>query len=393
MTPKREWLAAGLLGAFGLCFALVVVEAGVRLLRLVPDRFWEHDALLGVRLVPGAQGYWSQEDREFVVPITINAHGRRDVDRPWEKPPGVRRILVLGDSFVEALQVPLAETFFRRMEAALDARQPDARHEVLAAGVSGYGTAGAALYFEQLGRRYQPDVVVLAFYPGNDVRNNSATLEDRFPPVYDESGALLRVDGPAREAAHRGWLPEWKTKRYMRRLLLTQQPQLATALVGLGLLRPDAVRSVPAEDGVPVAYGVFAEAPAPSWIDAWERTEQLLARLAGAARAEGARFSVAIGSIREQVYPELWEEIVAQHPAMAGRAWDLDAPRRRVEQWCVRSEVACVALAPPFAAAAASGGPALHFRHDGHWTAAGHQLVADILTEFVARQFVGAPLD
>lgn len=394
MQANREWVAAGVLGVFGLVFALALVEAGVRLLRLVPDRFWEHDPVLGVRLVPGATGTWSQEDREFVVPVAVNDHGRRDVERPWEKPPGVRRVLVLGDSFVEAMQVPLEETFYRQLEAALDARAPGVRHEVLGAGVSGYGTAGAVLYYERDGRRYAPDLVLLAFYPGNDVRNNSPTLEDRFPPVYDDAGVLVRVEGPTRDAsAQGGWLPEWKTKRHLRRVILTQQPQIAAALVSLGLLRPEAVRAVPEENGIPVAYGVFAEPLPPAWRDAWERTEALVERLATAAGASGARFSVAIGSVREQVYPELWREILAQHPAMAERAWNLDAPQQRIASWCERRGVPCIALAPHFRSAAEGGESQLHFRHDGHWTAAGHRLVAEVLTDFVARQLDAAPPD
>lgn len=388
MRPHREWIAAAALAAFGLFLALTVVEAGVRLLRMVPDRFWQHDAVLGARLIPGARGYWSQEDREFVVPVRINAGGRRDVERLRSKPLDVRRALVLGDSFVEALQVPLEETFFRQLEGNLDARGQ--RIEVLAAGVSGYGTASATLYFENEGWRYAPDLVLLAFYPGNDVRNNSPTLEDRFPPVYDDDGVLVRIDAPERTAGANGWLPQWQTKRYLRRVILKQQPQVAEMLIGLGLLRPEALRAVPEEDGVPVAYGVFAEPLSAEWEDAWARTEALLDRLAAATEARGARFSVAIGSIREQVYPEIWREVVAQHPAMAERAWNLDAPRRRLESWCASRGVPCIALAPHFDAAAQSGAPMLHFRHDGHWTAAGHRLVAGVLTEFVERQLLGS---
>ena len=40
------------------------------------------------------------------------------------------------------------------------------------------------------GKRYQPDLVLLAFYPGNDVKNNSPTLEDTLKPVYGPDGTL-----------------------------------------------------------------------------------------------------------------------------------------------------------------------------------------------------------
>lgn len=385
MKRSREWLAGAVLGAGGLVFSLLLLEAGVRLLHLVPDRFWEADPLLGARLVAGASGWWTQEEREFVIPIQITSDRRRDGERPPAKPAGVRRVLVLGDSFTEAMQVELAQAYFRRLEAALNARDDGNRYEVLGAGVSGYGTAGATLWFERDGHRYAPDLVLLGFYPGNDVQNNSPTLEDRLPPVYAADGTLERVEGTTRAPAE-GLLPEWKTYRFLRKSILTRQPRIAEALVGLGLMQPEAIRAVPTRDGIPVAYGGYALPLAPEWEDAWSRTEALLERLRRSATAHGAQFALAILSIRDQIYPEYWNEIVQHTPGMEGRTWDLDAPQRRVEAWCGRSGTPCLALAPAFRARAAVGAEPLHFRHDGHWTAAGHALAAEQLTEFVARQ-------
>jgi len=385
VKPTREWLAAAILGAGGLLFALLLFEVGVRGLHLVPDRFWEPDPLLGARLVPGASGWWSQEEREFVIPVEINSHGRRDIEHPWDKPAGVERVLVLGDSFTEAMQVPLADTYVRRLETNLNERGGGTRFEVLSAGVSGYGTAGATLSFERDGHRYAPDLVLLAFYPGNDIQNNSPTLEDRLLPVYGESGRLERVAGSTRETPE-SRLPEWKTYRYLRKVILTQQPQVARALVAIGLMDEAAIRAEPMRDEIPTAYGGYQVPLAPEWIDAWERTEGLLDRLAAASRAHGAHFAVAIVSIREQIYPGSWNEIVAQHPAMHTREWDLDAPQRRVEAWCARRGVDCLALAPAFRARSAAAAEPLHFRYDGHWTADGHTLAAAELKEFIERQ-------
>ena len=55
--------------------------------------------------------------------MQINREGLRDVEHQYAKPPGVFRILVLGDSFVEAMHVPLESTFPRRLEERLNARR------------------------------------------------------------------------------------------------------------------------------------------------------------------------------------------------------------------------------------------------------------------------------
>ena len=222
-----------------------MLEVGVRLLHLVPDRFWEPDPVLGARLIPGERGWWTQEDREFVVPVQINrARPARRRARRMPKPPDVFRMLVLGDSFVEAMHVPLEVTFPRVLEQQLNGNAKGARIEVMSAGVSGYGTASELLYFEREGKRYQPDLVVLAFYPGNDVKNNSPTLEDKLKPVYTADGALQKVVGEAPRKKLHGWralLARSAAYHYIRKVLLT-----AAAAVGadgwcdIGLLQRDA---------------------------------------------------------------------------------------------------------------------------------------------------------
>jgi lysophospholipase L1-like esterase len=385
----REWLAGLGLAAIGLIAALGVLEAGVRVLHLVPDRFWEPDPVRGVRLTAGKHGWWTQEDREFVVPVRINRAGFRDVEHAAAKPARTVRILVLGDSFVEAMHVPLEATFPRLLEQNLNGDHSAGPVEVVSAGVSGYGTASEVLLFEHEGKRYQPDLVVLAFYPGNDVKNNSPTLEDTLKPVYATDGSLQKVMSTEHKEKEHGWralVARSAAYHYCRQSLLLRHPQLAQRLVRLGLLKREAVKAAPQRDGIPVDYGLYAPAPSPDWQEAWQHTESLLERLRQAVAASGARFAIAILSSRDQVYPNWWQEIVSAHPGMQGQTWDLDGPQHRIEAWCAAHAVPCVALAPPFRAAAARGGEPLHYRHDGHFTAAGHRLAASTLADFLTQQ-------
>jgi lysophospholipase L1-like esterase len=384
---SHELLAGALLALFGVFFSLLLLEAGVRFLHLVPDRFWEPDADLGVRLVAGKKGWWTQEDREFVVPIQINSQGRRDIERDFHKPEGVRRVLVLGDSFVEAMHVPLEAVFFRQLEERLVERLPSGpRVEVIAAGVSGYGTAGELLYLRREGKRYRPDVVLLSFYPGNDIKNNSPELEDKLKPIYGADGALLRVSGQAAKDKASGWraiVARSRAYLFLRQLLLVRQPGLAQRLVRLGLLRPDALRVPAQRDGIPVDFGVYEEPVSAEWQRAWSHTERLLDELHRTSRELGAQLALMIVSTRDQVYPDSWQRIVAANPVMQQRRWDLDAPQRRVEAWCRDRGVPYLAMAPLFREVASRGGEALHFAQDGHWTKAGHTLAATALEDFL----------
>lgn len=386
MPRARDVLAGALLAGAGILFAAVMLEVGVRWMHLVPDRFWEPDPVLGARLIPGMRGWWTQEDREFVVPVQINHHGLRDSERDYTKSAGVFRVLILGDSFVEAMHVPLEATFPHVLEQQLNAGGNRAHIEVMGAGVSGYGTTSELLYFEREGKRYKPDLVVLAFYPGNDVKNNSPTLEDKLKPAYTTDGALQKVIGDAPRKRLHGWralLARSAAYHYVRKVLLTQHPQVADVLVRHGLLQRDIIPTAPERDGVPVDYGVYASTLTPEWQEAWEHTAHLLGELQRATEANGARLMIAIVSSRDQVYPQWWQEVMTTYPRMQSQSWDLNAPQQRIESWCAQHGVPCVALAPPFREAAARGGEPLHFHHDGHWTAAGHRLTSSVLKDFL----------
>ncbi|GIW39873.1 MAG: hypothetical protein KatS3mg076_0450 [Candidatus Binatia bacterium] len=238
MSRPKEWAYAAVLGLLGVLFGFGLLEVGVRLARLEPDRFWEADPVLGARLVPGKKGWWTQEEREFLVWVEINDLGLRDVPRKLEKADGVFRILALGDSFLEALQVPLERAFTQVLERELSSRlgRPV---EVINAGHSAYGTAGELLFFRERGVRFDPDLVLLAFYPGNDVLNNSPELEDVLVPVYDERGRPVRIHpraGERREASPGGWLAWSKAYRYLRRMTLWARPELVEWLAGIGVV-------------------------------------------------------------------------------------------------------------------------------------------------------------
>lgn len=374
----RRILAAVFLIAFSLIVACAAIETGVRLLHLVPTTFFEPDPVLGTRLIPGQGGWWTQEELEFRTPVQINREGFHDIDHVREKPAGVTRILILGDSFIEALQVPLEASVARQLQAALD--PTGKKVEVISMGISGFGTAGELLLYERFGRAYAPDIVIVNFYAGNDVRNNSPVLEPGLPPVYAADGSVERIVAPKRprERGIIGRLLAWsQSYRFIRKRIVTQNPRLAATLARFGLLSAKLLDRVPSVDGVPVDYWVFAKNGGPQaaqWDDAWRHTEQLLQRFRATVERDGARFMMSLATLRERIYPESWSAILGTYPAMQQIEWDLAAPEARVERWCRTHDVSCISLTPVFLSQ--KDDARLHWVYDGHWTEAGHALAA-----------------
>ena len=150
---------------------LLVFELLLRLFPMpLPDRFFAPNQDFGWFHIPGREGW--QATQEYRVRISINEQGLRDSEHAYAKPAGVYRILLLGDSFIEALQVPLQDTVGKRLEAVLNERSSgEQRYEVINGGVSRFGTDNELLFYQCEGNRYQPDLVVLMFYH-NDVTDN-----------------------------------------------------------------------------------------------------------------------------------------------------------------------------------------------------------------------------
>jgi lysophospholipase L1-like esterase len=360
-----------------LCIVLSVValETGVRLTHAERDLFWEADPLLGWRLIPGQSGWWVK-GHEYRTRINISAQGYRDVPHAVQKPRGVFRVLVLGDSNAEAMQVPLEKSFPRLLEKELNRRQA-VRVEVINTGVSNYSTASQLLLLRRDGVRYQPDLVLLTFVPGNNVLVNSPELEKTLIPVYGADGGIERVRPPFGKT---GYLARSKAYLYLRRLLLVQHPQLAGQLVRFGMLKAGGTAQSE-RNNIPTHYYVYHSPPDATWQKAWAHTERLLDDLRKETRRIGAGFMVAILSSREEVYPEWWEEELQTYPNMRQLHWDLDAPWRRIASFCEAKGIPCLALTP--IERAARNGKPLHYHYDGHLTPAGNQLVARALAEYI----------
>ncbi len=118
-----------------------------------------------------ADGQWN---------FDINRQGFRDRrDFVYDKPPGVVRILVLGDSFTIGYEAGQDETYPAVLERELKRRGYAV--EVLNSGVSGFSTAEELIFMEEEGFKYQPDLVLLGYFindPEDNVRSGLFNLRD-----------------------------------------------------------------------------------------------------------------------------------------------------------------------------------------------------------------------
>lgn len=177
MLPRQRrvptWLRRLWLVGCGLLAGGLVFEVALRLLEghslwppLLPEPYVDNAILYRTtptrlyELRPGVDEVVGRNR----VRIRINAAGLRD-DREYTvpKPPGMRRLVVLGDSYMFAGKVPLERTFPKRLEALLNAGTAGARYEVLNLAVPGYNTRQQKLNLEERGLAFEPDLVLVSF--------------------------------------------------------------------------------------------------------------------------------------------------------------------------------------------------------------------------------------
>ena len=107
----------------------------------------------------------------------INAAGMRNDETSLEKPEGVYRIVIVGDSVAYGLTVDRQYAFPQQLEALLNGQAlPGRRYEVLNLGVSGYNIEQIIERLRVLGIPHAPDLVIYA-YSLNDPQDFSLELQ------------------------------------------------------------------------------------------------------------------------------------------------------------------------------------------------------------------------
>lgn len=197
----RSWLGTGILLLVSLAASALLAEAVLRIApppsmnkrrimaavgHMNPPRLMVPDREIGWFMAPGFEG--AARGREWQVAVRTNSLGLRDAE---PDPSARRRVLVLGDSYVYGFGVEAEETFPKVAEATLrSSGRPDVA--VLNAGVSGYGPLEELALLRRLAGRIGPQVVVLAFFEGNDVQN---ALEHPKRYVMGDDGYLHTPEG------------------------------------------------------------------------------------------------------------------------------------------------------------------------------------------------------
>lgn len=390
VPAKRRWKRLLLKCAFSCFVALIALKIGDVVLgrvRHTSERHWLH-------MTPHAAA--RHKSTEFDYVFHTNSLGFRGPDVPFEKPPGEKRIVVLGDSFVAGVGVPDDAVFTARLQQRL--QDDGGQTRVVNLGRTGSGTIMESQLYSRFGRRFQPDVVILVYFLENDLLDTSVerTPEERrdwVPPGWIRGLAYrvfpnlyLELAGVRQEARLR------KSTEPTDEADLIRQVRAAAVAKGVDPdvaqsrfeKVPEGIRRTVREGLFPlreliyaaVQPGRFRQGLDPDdafFRNAWPRNAGQLNVLKQKVEADGAEFRIVLMPSCVQIEPDA-QQFVRDLGFETDPQWLSQSCRtqRALLRWSKAHHVPCLDLTPQFRQSQRR----LYHIRDRHLNKAGHNAMA-----------------
>ena len=396
-----------LLVLFGALCGLLLTEVFLRVTGYSAPLFYGPDYYCGIALRPNISGTYQREGRNYV---SINSAGLRDREHSTAKAPDTIRIALLGDSYSEALQAPLEQTFWWLLHQKLEgcARFAGKHIEIINFGVSGYGTAQELITLRQKVWQYSPDIVVLLVTTNNDISDNVRALKktDQIPYFVYRDNQLVE-DDTFRTSAYFKWrafsaIGTW-FRDHLRLVQLGYEIQLLIKTKSderrarQQTSSPAAVPASPqsekqAQREITIENMIYLEPRDKVWNEAWQVTEGLLKEIHNEVNQKGAKFVLVVGSNPIQVHPD--RALRERFQSYVG-VDNLFYPNLRLAQLANREQIDFLDLAQPMQSYADEKKVFLHgFGKEignGHWNADGHREAAELIEQKMCSDPPGKP--
>jgi hypothetical protein len=372
----------------GVILALLIAEVALRALRgrhpIATARYGkipnvtQRGTYLPWELRPGAVDRQVDPYGEFDCEFRINSVGLRDDEIPPVKPPGTKRILMLGDSMTVGWGVEESECFAGRLDGLLNDGATGARYDVINCGwASWYTTDGAYVFLRHRVDELDPDLVVLDFFLNDPAELRPSDWRPRGAHLPDSIAASREVGPGGGVAAAGKAVRDYLAQRsYVANLLRRiWQSSIRRPRLGEDVFTLEAARRA---EYPACAVLLFAETYPPDFEERFALTERLLVGMRDLLQARGSRLAVAIMPADFQIVEEKRERygilpvIFHDRPYVEGKA------QRRVAAICERNGIPVVDVLPPLRERCEDD---CFYTYDPHPTPQGHKIIADAMAE------------
>jgi lysophospholipase L1-like esterase len=376
-----------------LLFSLLLIELVLRLLGWSFPIFTQPDADLGWSFRAGLRGWAVHENTAY---LRLNRLGFRGDE--WLQHARGFRIAVLGDSFVESSNLPDEHALTTIIERNLRSCPAFASGvQVLNLGVSGYGTGQEYALLTKRLEALHPDMVLLAFYAGNDVANNVRALsaaDQMEKPYFTYSPAgTLHLDDTFRTSAtfQKSLARDWSKRAINTSYLLQAFKQIASGKPVMPEPKPlDGIRLADLPEPplfAPEYPELFAAPRNDVWASAWSVTERLLTSMRDWAQGQKMQFGMIIIPAPIEALPT---EALRRQATAKFSLEDLDYPVERIARAAAGAGISFLDLREPLRI---EGDAKTVFLYgfaprygDGHLNAAGNAVSGGAVARWLCQQ-------
>ena len=172
---------------FGFLLTLIVLELFLQLGEIDRLKNSKQDKLLGNSLNSNSNSLYFNEG--FSI-RKVNNYGYYGPSYPKEKEENLERIALIGDSYVEGIQVFERNHFRRKLEDLLNKNHSLANNEVLNFGRSGFNLNDAYCYYQNFVKKFNPSTKLIFVSPGDLINKKTSTYRP-YAFVYNGN---LKID-------------------------------------------------------------------------------------------------------------------------------------------------------------------------------------------------------
>ena len=385
----RQFLQRLLVAGGSTCLAFVGLEVAVRAAFPKPAPLTQAHPIRSHAHRPDSTYLEKMPLGEFEpILVRFNALGlREDREISPNKADQEFRILLLGDSYLEARQVAYAQTLSQQLETRLNREAERLGRQgtvtVINAGVSGYSPAVEYTYLVHEGLALHPDLVVL-FFAFNDVTDDFRRYRDTME--MDERGLPVRI-GP--RTFHWRFKYQWFGWSRTIEVVRDGVRELSARFLGIN----------PQADELAKAYSQYVSAGDASLTtnalavfeeddydaveqEAWEDTKRYLAGISSVLREQHIPFVLAVVPAPPQVSADQWKVGKLKWGMQRQEVIESTAIQDILRDHAREEGTPFLDLLPAFKAEA---DVKLFYDYDGHLTVEGHRLAAEETLAFLLR--------
>lgn len=368
-------------------------------------QYYPHEVLGYIR-PPDLTFEWPELHNEFRPAHQTDQWGFvKDADGN-DPDPSARRILFIGDSFVAGLQVDISQNLSVMSQDLLDEATGD-RWQSINAGMDSYGPIRYQLSYQVFKETFDPEIVVVGLFVGNDL-GDAAQLFENGLVVVDDTGLPVRVEHSYFGGERPPIMPPSEWKRGIVGLIDELVYNNICNYLDWQTIGPEDYFTVPPRDLVVEAYdasreaaciageepcvsypirnetlirynqdAIFKEHYAEQDLADLQLTRDSLRQLHQAVQADNRKLILVIFPVSHQV-PHQGEGIKPDRGLAVGEVIDSAAPQDYLMDFCTEEGLHCVDLLPVFRAHDQEN---LFWVYDMHLTPRGHEVAAQAIVQ------------